>query len=53
MTSKIDYNRGCVKMSHPSSGMDVYMYKDDPGVYLDAFANVVSEAVAQACGYSI
>lgn len=48
---KIDYNRGLMKRTHIKTGVDVYMYKDDPGVFLNAYGTVVSEQLARECGF--
>lgn len=48
----IDFDRGVMICSHPS-GVDVYMYFDDPGVYLTAHATKVSEEMARAAGYDV
>jgi hypothetical protein len=48
----IDYDRGVLKMLHPS-GVEVYMYWDTPGVYLNAFAKPVAEGFAAAAGFDI
>lgn len=49
---KIDYNRGVMINSH-RSGVDVYMYVDEPGVYLNAFAAEVSEQFAKEAGFDV
>ena len=48
----IDKNRGCIRKSTPS-GLIVYMYKDEPGVYLDAKGNPINEEVAAAARFDI
>jgi len=48
----IDYNRGVRIRSHPS-GVQVYMYNDEPGVFLNAFGHEVADALAQAAGYDV
>lgn len=54
MASKnIDYNRGVLKKVHNKLGVDVYMYKDTPGVYLNAYGTEVSEALAAEAGFDI
>lgn len=50
---KVDYDRGAIIMSHPGSGMDVFMYADSPGKYFDAHLNTVPEKLAQEAGYNI
>ncbi len=46
----IDYDRGVQIQTH-RSGVDVYMYIDDPGVYLNAYGTPVSEQLAKEAGY--
>jgi hypothetical protein len=48
---KIDYDRGVLIKTHPSMGMDIYMYVDTPGVYLNAFGTEVPMELATASGY--
>ena len=48
----IDYNRGVTKRIHPS-GVEVYMYNDAPGVFLNAYGNEVDEKLAGAAGYDV
>ena len=48
---KIDYDRGVIINIHKVSGMDVFMYADDPGVYLNAHGGSVSVAIAKEAGY--
>lgn len=50
---KIDYNRGVVKRIHGASGVSVYMYKDDPGVFLNQHGGPVDEALAEAAGFDV
>lgn len=50
---KIDYNRGVMIMTHNASGMNVYMYLDTPGDYLNAFEGPVSEQLAKEAGYDV
>ncbi len=47
----IDLNRGVVHRE--TSGVEVYMYKDDPGVYLNAFGLPISEDLAKRAGFDI
>jgi hypothetical protein len=49
----IDYDRGVIINIHQGSGMDVYMYADDPGVFLNAHGDVISDALAAEAGYDI
>lgn len=50
MPLKIDYDRG-VQKRHHGSGLEIYMYVDAPGVYLNSHGTEVSEALAQQAGY--
>lgn len=53
MAFQIDYNRGVEIRRHGASGMDVYMYYDDPGVYLTAHATRLGDDVASGAGYDV
>lgn len=55
MTSKIDLDRGVVvsRMPLDKGGMYIYMYQDDPGVYLNEHGHPVSEALAKEVGFDI
>ncbi len=53
MVTKIDYNRGLIKGKDQSTGVNVYMYLDDPGVYLSSQGTMVSQAVAERAGFDI
>lgn len=46
----IDVNRGVTIWKHPKGGMDVFMYKDTPGIYLDAHGREIPEKMAQQSG---
>ena len=48
--AKIDYNRGVIKRIHPT-GIEVYMYRDTPGHYLNAFGSEVGAELAKAAGF--
>lgn len=50
---KIDYDRGVIINAHKASGMDVFMYVDDPGNYLNAHGGKVSSELAAEAGYDI
>lgn len=52
-TRKIDYDRGVIISQHKASGMDVFMYVDTPGVYLNAFGAPVSDQLAKEAGYDV
>lgn len=53
MPEPIDLNRGVMIKRHTASGMYVYMYRKQPGIYYDAHGNEVSEAMAAAVGYDV
>lgn len=47
----IDYDRGVIINVHQATGMDVFMYVDDPGVFLTAHGKVVPDEIASEAGY--
>lgn len=47
----INYDRGVQKRKHTASGVDVYMYFDEPGVYRNAYGHPVSEVLAKQAGF--
>lgn len=49
----IDYDRPTIIKTDNGSNMDVFMYKDDPGVYLNAFGKPVPESIAEKAGFDI
>lgn len=49
---KIDYDRGCLKMIHPL-GIEVYMYYDEPGMYMNAYGTEISEDFAREAGFDV
>lgn len=50
---KIDYDRGVVIKLISSLGMEVFMYRDDPGVYLSQHGTVVPDELAEMAGFDI
>lgn len=52
MPKNIDYDRGVVKRKHPS-GLELYMYMDEPGTYRNAFGNEVEETLAKEAGFKV
>lgn len=50
---KIDLNRGVTIRRHASTGVQVFMYKDDPGVFLNAHGTEVDPALAASAGFDI
>lgn len=50
---KIDYDRGVLIRHVKDLNMEVFMYRDDPGVYLTAFGNPVPVDIAAKAGYDI
>ena len=53
MAFHIDLDRGVISRTHPSLGMDIYMYVDDPGVYLTAHGSEVEKTLAEAAGFEV
>ena len=51
--TKVDYNRPLIKKIDQSTGIEVYMYMDLPGVYYNTFESQVSEALAASAGYDV
>lgn len=49
----IDYNRGVIKKATPDHGIEVYMYIDEPGVFLNAFGTQVHTSLAEHAGFDI
>lgn len=49
MAFNIDYNRGVMMTRHPS-GIEVFMYLEEPGKYLSAHGTPVSEKLAKEAG---
>ena len=50
---RIDYDRGVIKRTHPLNGVAIYMYRDTPGDYLNAFGTPVSEKIAKEAGFDV
>lgn len=50
---RIDYDRGVMFSQHPTTGMNIYMYMDTPGVYLNVFENPVHESLAKEAGFDV
>jgi hypothetical protein len=53
MVFSIDLDRGVQMSSHPSLGIDIYMYIDDPGIYYTAHGNPISSELARAAGFDV
>lgn len=49
MSGKIDLDRGVMMTSF--NGVEVFMYVDDPGVYLNAYGTEVPESLAKQAGF--
>lgn len=47
----IDVNRGVSIRMIPGSDIKVFMYKDEPGVFRNAYGTVVDEKLARKAGY--
>lgn len=53
MGRKIDYDRGVLFQQDSRSGMNVYMYTDTPGEYLNVHGKPVPDSIARAAGFDI
>lgn len=53
MPSNIDYDRGCIIKMDQNTGIKVFMYVDDPGVYLSKYGTPVAEDLARAAGFDV
>ncbi len=53
MTNPIDLNRGVTIKTDPSTGARVVMYKDQPGVFLNAHGAEVADTLAARCGFPV
>jgi hypothetical protein len=51
--SPIDLNRGVEIRKHRQSGMQIFMYRDTPGVYLNAFAKEIPAHLAKEAGFPV
>lgn len=49
----IDYDRGVIINTDNVTGIDVYMYVDAPGVYLNAHGIQVPEVIARSAGFNV
>lgn len=47
----IDYDRGVIINTHKATGMDVFMYVDDPGKFITAHGKEVPDPIAAEAGY--
>ena len=52
MPANIDYDRGVYKCVHPT-GVEVFMYADEPGVFRNAFGAEVSEEMGAQSGFEV
>jgi hypothetical protein len=50
LSGNIDIDRG-VTLKITGDGVEVYMYKDTPGVYLNAYSQPVTEELAMRAGF--
>jgi len=48
---KIDYDRGVFIRTATDLGMDIFMYRDEPGKYLNAHGHEVGEELAKMAGF--
>ena len=49
----IDLNRGVTIKTDPATGARICMYKDEPGVFLNAHGAVVADTLAARCGFPV
>lgn len=49
----INYDLGVIKRKHSASGIDVYMYVNEPGVFRTAYGTEVSADLAKAAGFDV
>lgn len=47
----IDYDRGVIIKIHQQTGMDVFMYADEPGVFRNAFGTEIDASIAKEAGF--
>lgn len=53
MERTIDYDKGVLINTHPGTGMDVFMYVQQPGKYLTAHGKDVPDKIAAEAGYNV
>lgn len=53
MANKIDYNRGVMFQSDAATGINVYMYLDNPGVFLSNQGTEVAPELARSAGFDV
>lgn len=51
LIGNIDYDRGVTFNVEPKSGMNIYMYDNEPGVYRNIHGLVVPAELAQSAGF--
>ncbi len=49
----IDLNRGVTIKTDPATGARIIMYKDAPGVFLNAHGHEVADSLAARCGFPV
>lgn len=49
----VDYDRGVIIINHAKTGMDIFMYVDDPGKFLNAHSAPVSDELAKEAGFDV
>lgn len=49
---KIDYDRGVMFMQEQTTGVNIYMYFDEPGHYRNHFGDEVNPMLAQQAGFN-
>jgi hypothetical protein len=53
VSDKVDYDRGVIIRVHDLSGTDVFMYVDEPGIYMTAHGGKVSDQFAAEAGFDV
>lgn len=51
--SQIDFDRGVHIRNHDQLNIQIFMYVDDPGVYLTKFGSSIPEVLAQEAGFDV
>ncbi len=53
LPSPIDLNRGGTKRMDPKTGVSVWMYRDEPGVFRNLKGGLVSGTIALSAGFDV
>lgn len=49
----INYDRGVKIRQDAQTGMEIFMYKDEPGIYYDSHGRRVKESLARQAGFDV